>query len=95
MLTAIDLVILLKLVKFPAGHARAVLAMLGTLITIGLSYWLIASVEFGIGLGLYPIESASRMGPVLAWELTQRYAGWAEIIWASLSLIFALWWARR
>jgi hypothetical protein len=48
-------------------------------------------------LGLYPLESAWRMGPVLGWELVHRFFGPGDWVFIAVSPVLAALcaWSRR
>ena len=71
LVAAVDFALLLRLVRAPAGTARMLLAAVATLVACAASAWLIAAGQMGSMMGLYPLESALRLGPVLGWELTR------------------------
>lgn len=76
-LAALDMALMLRLAAAPRGGLRAALAVLGTVVAIALSYWMIVSTQMAFLLGLSPLESAQRMGPVLAGELLRHgTTGW-------------------
>ncbi len=86
---ALDMVLMLKLSAAPAGRMRAALAVLGTAAALLASYWMIAATQMANLLGLTPLESAQRLGPVLAGELTRHgTSGW-DIGFAALALVLA------
>lgn len=86
---ALDMVLMLRLAGAPPGRVRAALAVLGTAIAIVLSYWMIAATQMGWLLGLSPLESAQRLGPVLAGELTRHATGAWDLAWAALAVVLA------
>jgi hypothetical protein len=61
----------------------------GTVAAIAASYWMVAAGLMGSVLGLTPIESAQRLGPVLAGELTRHGTGAWDIGFAALALVLA------
>ena len=76
-LAALDMAWMLRLAAAPAGRARAVLATVATVVTLGLSLWMVAATQIGRLLGLSPLESAQRLGPVLFGELVRHGTdGW-------------------
>ncbi len=86
---ALDMALMLRLSAAPAGRMRASLAVLGTLAALFTSYWMIAATQMASLLGLTPLESAQRLGPVLAGELTRHgTSGW-DIGFAALALVLA------
>jgi hypothetical protein len=71
LVAALDFALLLRLVLAPPGPARTAIAVLATALACVASAWLIVAGQFGAVLGLDPIASALRLGPVLAWEFTR------------------------
>ncbi|HQZ31641.1 MAG TPA: hypothetical protein PLG89_07260 [Arenimonas sp.] len=88
-LAALDMALMLRLSGASAGRARAVLAVLGTVAAIAASYWMIAATQMANLLGLTPLESAQRMGPVLAGELVRHMTSAWDIGFAALALVLA------
>ena len=54
--------------------AAAVLAAL----TITSAYWMITATYLGAVFGLTPVESAQRLGPALAWAMTDIQISFAD-----------------
>jgi hypothetical protein len=69
---ALDLAWMLRVAAAPPGKARATLALLGTSVGIVLGLWLLTATEMARMMGIRPLESAMRMGPVLAGELLRH-----------------------
>jgi hypothetical protein len=86
---ALDMVLMLRLAGAPPGWRRAALAVLGTAVAMALSYWMMAATQMGWLLGLSPLESAQRLGPVLAGELTRHATSAWDLVWAALALLLA------
>jgi glucan phosphoethanolaminetransferase (alkaline phosphatase superfamily) len=77
LLAAVDFALLLRLVRAPAGAARVWIALAMTVLAIAASAWLIVAAQMGTMLGLDPLRSALRLGPVLALEYTRLgFQGW-------------------
>ena len=91
---ALDMALMLRLSAAPAGRARAALAVLGTVTAIAISYWMMAATQMGHLLGLSPLESAQRLGPVLAGELVRHMTSGWDIGLAAVSLALAWRFAR-
>ncbi|GGA86497.1 hypothetical protein GCM10011521_26240 [Arenimonas soli] len=89
LVAALDMVLLLRLAAMPAGPARAWAAVAGTALAIALGYWFHAAITMGVMLGLQPVESALRLGPVLAGELLRHTTSAWDIAWAVLALPLA------
>jgi hypothetical protein len=94
LLVALDMVLMLRLGAAPAGPARAWLAVGATALVTAASYWLVAAAHMGRLLGLSPLESAQRLGPVLAGELTRHAISSWDLVWAALALLLAWRWGR-
>lgn len=88
-LAALDMALMLRLSAAPAGRLRAGLAVLGTVAAVATSYWMIAATQMGNLLGLSPLESAQRLGPVLAGELVRHMTSAWDIAFAALALVLA------
>lgn len=86
---ALDMALMLRLSAAPAGRTRAALGLLGTMAAIALSYWMIASTQMAQLLGLTPLESAQRLGPVLAGELVKHMTSAWDVGFALLALLLA------
>ena len=71
LVAALDMAFLLRFTEAPPGRARTAVAVCATALTIALAQWLIVSTQIGFALGLEPLASASRLGPVLAWQLSK------------------------
>ena len=93
LVAAADMALMLRLTQAPAGWSRRVVAALATALAIVTTHWMIVATFFGQTLGLMPLESARRLGPVLAWAMTAlnlRTSDWALLV---ISLPLAAWWA--
>lgn len=88
-LAALDMALMLRLSAAPAGRIRAALAILGTVTAVVLSYWMMAATQMGQLLGLSPLESAQRLGPVLAGELVRHMTNGWDVAFAALALVLA------
>jgi len=95
LLAAVDVVLLLRLCGVRPGSARVVVAVLATALAVALAQWLIVATQLGIVLGLQPLDSAMRLGPVLARELLKLSLGPGDLAWLMASLPFAAWLATR
>lgn len=93
-LAALDMAWMLRLAAAPAGRARAALATVATAVAIVLSLWMVAATQIGRLLGLTPLESAQRLGPVLFGELVRHgTSGW-DVALLAVALPLA-WWLGR
>lgn len=93
-LAAVDMALMLRLSAAPPGPGRGLLAVLGTAVAIVASYWMIAAGQMALLLGLTPWDSAGRLGPVLAGELTRHATSGWDLAAAILALVLA-WWLGR
>ena len=89
LLAALDVVLLLRLTGVRPGPARVLGAVLATAVAALLAQWLIVATQLGIVLGLQPLDSALRLGPVLARELLRLSLSGGDIAWMCASLPFA------
>ncbi|KFN47831.1 hypothetical protein [Arenimonas metalli] len=89
LVAALDIALMLRLAAAPAGRLRAGLAVAGTAAAIALGYWMMAATEMGLLLGLTPLESSQRLGPVLFGELLRHTTSGWDIAWALLALPLA------
>jgi len=92
--TALELVFMLRLGTLGPGRLRVALVVLGTLLVSAVAYWSIASAWMGGSIGLNPMDAALRMGPHLAWTLTQLANGAMEWIWLAVGVAVGAWLAR-
>ena len=86
---AIDAVLLLRLVRMPAGAWRMFAAVLATSVSIVLAYWGIAATQIGKLMGLLPWESAFKLGPRYAWTLAGLANQPADLAWLAAALLLA------
>jgi hypothetical protein len=76
-IVALDMAWMLRLAAAPAGRGRAALATVATALTIAVSLWMVAATTMARLIGISPLESAQRLGPVLAGELFRHGTdGW-------------------
>ena len=95
LVAALDVVLLLRMTGVRPGGARVLVAVFATALAAALAQWLIVATQLGIVLGLQPLDSAMRLGPVLARELTKLSLGAGDVAWLVASLPFAAWLAGR
>jgi len=89
LIAALDIALLLRLAGARPGRGRMLAAVLGTALAIALAQWLIVATQLGIMLGLQPIDSALRLGPVLAREFIILSLGPIDVAWMLASLPLA------
>ena len=88
-LAALDVAWMMHLGKVRPGWPRVTLAMISTLMIIGLANWGIAATEIGRSMGLLPWDSAMRLGKDFGWELIQLANTPADLVWYALGLVLA------
>ena len=88
---ALDMIVLLRFARWPAGAMRALVATAGTALTILLANYGIAAAEIGRNMGLLPWASALRLGPDYAAGLMGLANGRAEWAWYVVALAVAAW----
>jgi len=93
LVAAADMALMLRLTQAPPGWARRVAAAIATAFAVALSQWFIVATYLGQSLGLTPLESARRLGPVLAWAMTLLNLHSTDWLLILLSLPLAAWWA--
>ena len=86
---ALDALLMLYLGRMPRGGAQSACALFATGATILLANWGIAALEIGRSMGLLPWDSALRLGPAYAWELSRLANGPTELAWYALALLVA------
>ncbi len=67
--TALELVFMLRMGTLGPGRLRIALVVLGTLLVTAVANWTIASAWMGGSIGLDLWDATLRMGPHLAWTL--------------------------
>ena len=92
--TALELVFMLRLGTLGPGRLRIALVVLGTLLVSAVAYWSIASAWMGGSIGLNPMDASLRMGPHLAWTLPNLANGAMEWIWLAVGVVVGAWLAR-
>jgi hypothetical protein len=92
-LAAADMALMLQLTQPPGDWTRRLVAALFTALAVALSQWMVVATYLGQSLGLEPLESARRLGPVLAWAMTALNLHAGDWGWILLSLPLAAWWA--
>jgi hypothetical protein len=70
-LAALDIAFVLWLSGMPAGITRVMANILGVVVIIFASQWLIAATMFAGAWGIGHLEAAQEIGKVLAWEFTR------------------------
>jgi hypothetical protein len=90
-LAAVDMVLLLRMAKWPAGMSRAAWAVLATAFVIAAANVLIAAGQIGQNFGMRPWESALKLGPSYAWLLLTLALDRIDLALCGAGLLVALW----
>ena len=93
-LTALELVFMLRMGTLGPGRLRIALVVLGTLLVAAVANWAIASAWMGGSIGLDLWDATLRMGPHLAWTLITLANGAMEWLWLALGVAVGAWLAR-
>lgn len=91
LLAAMDMVLLLRLSRWPADASRMLLALVSTAGVIGLANGLIAGGQIGKSLGMRPWEAVLKIGPDYAWLLVQLATDRVDVALYAASLALAAW----
>ncbi|PNS07539.1 hypothetical protein [Solilutibacter silvestris] len=94
LLAAVDAVVAARLLGIPRGTRGAVGGGLFVLIAVALSSVAIAAVSVGGPTGFGLVESLSRLGPTLAWELVQLATGLPQLLLYVIAAELAAWWCH-
>lgn len=94
LLAALDVIGVLTLTGSTRGSARAALAGLATVLSLGLAWWFIAAAQMARTMGMHPFASLQRMGSTLALDLALASQGAVEIAFAIASVLLAIAWGR-
>ncbi|MFT3805923.1 hypothetical protein [Arenimonas sp.] len=94
LLAAVDIAFMLRLARAPEGRGRIALAVCATALAIAGGLWLIVATRIGLVMGLDPLNSALRLGPVLFEALTRLSLGTLDYALILLSLPLAAWLTR-
>ena len=86
---ALDAAFLLRLGGAPAGLPRMAIGVVATLLTIALAQWGIASAHLAGMLGLGFLDTATRLGPSLAWTLSGLANGPIDFVLLAGGLVLA------
>ncbi|MFN3703939.1 hypothetical protein [Thermomonas sp.] len=90
-LAAVDMLLLLRIAKWPAGPARAAWAALATAGVVAAANFLIVAGQVGQNFGLRPWESALLLGRDYAWLLLRLTADRLDIALWTAGVLVALW----
>jgi hypothetical protein len=86
---ALDAAWLLRLAGARRGNVRMVAGALATAAAIVLAHWGIVSAHLAGMMGLGFTDTALRLGPSLAWNLSVLANGPADIAWMAAGLVLA------
>ena len=89
LLAAADMALMLRLAAAPPGRGRAVLATIGTASATAIGLWMVAATQMALLIGITPLESAGRLGPVLAVELLRHATDAWDVAMLALALPLA------
>lgn len=92
--SALELVFMLRLGTLGPGRLRVALVVLGTLLVAAVANWAIASAWMGGSIGLDLWDATTRMGPHLAWTLINLANGAMEWLWLAVAVVVGAWLAR-
>ena len=92
--SALELVFMLRLGTLGPGRLRIALVVLGTLLVAAVANWAIASAWMGGSIGLDLWDATTRMGPHLAWTLINLANGAMEWLWLAVAVVVGAWLAR-
>jgi hypothetical protein len=90
-LAAADIALLLRLGRAAPGPQRASVTVLGTVLTIVIANWWIASTHIGLAMGFGLIDSAYRLGAHYAWTLAGLANQAWELGWYAVAMLIAYW----
>ena len=90
-LAAVDMVLLLRMAKWPAGPARAAWAALATGGVVVAANFLIVAGQVGQNFGFRPWESALLIGRDYAWLLLRLAADRLDVALWMAGVLVALW----
>lgn len=94
-IATVDIALIMRFSGINPGWLRFFGVLLGTVIIVLASLWLIAANAFGLVLGLYPLDAAQQVGSVLVWEFTRLRIGAVELIYPTATFLLAWYWAMR
>jgi hypothetical protein len=88
-IAALDAAWLLRLGGAPRGNARMVVGVVSTVVAIGLAHWGIVSAHLAGMMGMGFLDTASRLGPSLAWTLSTLANTPVDLAWLAAGLVVA------
>jgi len=87
---ALDVALLVRLGRWPAGLPRAGLGLLAHLLVVALAAWGSIAGHLGRMFGLSPWQSALRLGADHAWTLSGLAFTPTDVAWIAAGLVLAL-----
>lgn len=94
-LSTIDIALLLRFTDIGPGWLRFYGILVGSLIILLASQWLIAAHSVGLALGFFPFEAAQLIGPMLVWEFTRLRIENSDGSWLLISGFLMFWMSFR
>jgi len=91
LLAALDMALLLKIGKWPAGTTRAGWAVVATAGVIAAANFLIVAGQVGQNFGIRPWVSALQIGPHYAWLLATLATARGDLALYAVGLLLAAW----
>lgn len=88
-LAVFDIALIMRFAGVDAGWWRFLGVLSGATIILIASQWLIAANAFGLVLGLFPLEAAQMVGPVLVWEFSRLRIHHTDTIYLVVAVILA------
>ncbi len=92
LLTALDVIVMLGLLRLVPDATRAGLAGASTALSIILAWWFIAASQMAPMLGLHPLQSLLRIGPHLVLSLSAASFDRFDLALAVASIVLATAW---
>ncbi|PKM01493.1 MAG: hypothetical protein CVV16_14400 [Gammaproteobacteria bacterium HGW-Gammaproteobacteria-6] len=89
LITALDVSIMLSLLRLAPGAMRASLAAATTVLSITLAWWFIAASQMAPMFGLHPLQSLQRISPHLALSLSAASFNRFDLVLAAASIVLA------
>lgn len=94
LLTAVDVIVMLSLLRLAPGTIRAGLAGASTALAIVLAWWFIAASQMAPMFGLHPLQSLQRISLNLAFHLSAASFSRFDLLLAAASIALAAAWGR-
>ena len=88
-LAALDVALLVRLVRLRPGNGRALAGICLTIAIIIMAQWGVIAGQVGSMFGLLPWESALRLGPSLAWTIAGLSLDAVALAWFAAGAVIA------